>query len=223
MLKIGGITLWGWLVCCCLLLLLSSSSLLLLLFYLELTISNHGWKSTSELHCDKSQKIYTCLRKISWYCSNIGIYPTILPPWFSFVSHGFTEIRVRISNHTHGFYVRSLQWRHNGHDSVSNHQPHHCLLNRLFRRRFNKTSKLRVTGLCAGNSPVTGEFPAQMASNAENYSIWWRHHVELLKEWMRNYISLFYINRKWQDYVYIQCEYKSTKQKLSTCWERKIR
>ena len=25
---------------------------------------------------------------------------------------------------------------------------------------------------------VTGEFPAQMASNAENISIWWRHHVE---------------------------------------------
>ena len=28
----------------------------------------------------------------------------------------------------------------------------------------------------AGNSPVTGEFPAQMASNAENVSIWWRHY-----------------------------------------------
>ena len=39
------------------------------------------------------------------------------------------------------------------------------------------TSKLRVTGLCAGNSPVPGEFPAQMDSNAENVSIWWRHHV----------------------------------------------
>ena len=37
-------------------------------------------------------------------------------------------------------------------------------------------SKLRVTGLCEGNSPGTGEFPAQMASNAENVSIWWRHH-----------------------------------------------
>ena len=36
--------------------------------------------------------------------------------------------------------------------------------------------KLRVTGLCVGNSPVPGEFPAQMASNAENVSIWWRHH-----------------------------------------------
>ena len=27
-----------------------------------------------------------------------------------------------------------------------------------------------------GNSPEAGEFPAQMASNAENVSIWWRHH-----------------------------------------------
>ena len=70
----------------------------------------------------------------------------------------------------------TLQWRHNGLDSVSNHQPHHCLLSRLFRRRSKKTSKLRVTGLCAGNSPGPGEFPAQMASYAENVSIWWRHH-----------------------------------------------
>ena len=73
-----------------------------------------------------------------------------------------------------------LQWRHNGHDNVSNHQPHHCLLNRIFGCRSKKTSKLRVTGVCVGNSPGTGEFPAQMASNAENVSIWWRHHVYLI-------------------------------------------
>ena len=39
-----------------------------------------------------------------------------------------------------------------------------------------KLAKLRVTGLCDGNSSVTGEFPAQKASNAENVSIWWQHH-----------------------------------------------
>ena len=71
----------------------------------------------------------------------------------------------------------SLRWRHNGHDGVSNHQPHHCLLNRLFGCWWKKTSKLCVTGLCAGNSPGTGDFPAQMARNAENFSIWLRHHV----------------------------------------------
>ena len=69
------------------------------------------------------------------------------------------------------FYSIPLQWRHNKRDGVSNHQPHNCLLNRLFRRKSKKTSKLCVTGLCEGNSPVTGEFPAQRASNAENVSI----------------------------------------------------
>ena len=47
----------------------------------------------------------------------------------------------------------SLQWRHNERDGVSSHQPHDCLLHRLFGRGSKKTSKLRITGLCAGNSP----------------------------------------------------------------------
>ena len=55
------------------------------------------------------------------------------------------------------FKDQTLHWRHNGHDGVSDHQPHDCLLNRLFRRRLKKASKLRVTGLCEGHSPVTGE------------------------------------------------------------------
>ena len=70
----------------------------------------------------------------------------------------------------------ALLQHHNGHDGVSNHQPRDCLFNRLFRRRSKKTSKLRVTRLCVGNSPEIGEFPAQMAGMAENYFIWWRHH-----------------------------------------------
>ena len=70
----------------------------------------------------------------------------------------------------------ALQWRHNGHNFISNLQSHDCLLNRLFRRRSKKTSKTRVTSLCAVNSPLAGEFPAQRASNAENVSIWWCHH-----------------------------------------------
>ena len=55
----------------------------------------------------------------------------------------------------------ALHWRHNGRYGVSNKQPHDCILNRLSRHRSKKTSKLRITGLCEGNSPVTGEFPAQ--------------------------------------------------------------
>ena len=68
------------------------------------------------------------------------------------------------------FWIRftALQWRHNECDSVSNHQPHDCLLNRLFRHISKKTSKLRVTGLCVGihrwpvNSPHKGPVTGKM-------------------------------------------------------------
>ena len=70
--------------------------------------------------------------------------------------------------------VFSLQWRHNERDDVSNHRRLDCLFNRLFRRRWKKTSKLPVTGLCEGNSPVTGEFPVHRASNAEMFTF---HYV----------------------------------------------
>ena len=56
-----------------------------------------------------------------------------------------------------------------------------CLLNSIFRRRSKKTLKLRVTGLCEGNPPYTGGFSSQGASNAENFSIWWRHHGTMHK------------------------------------------
>ena len=79
----------------------------------------------------------------------------------------------------------TLPWRHNVHDGVSNLQLHDCSLSRLFGRRSKKTSKLRVTGLCARNSSVTGEFPAQTTSNAENVSIWWRHY-EISLDWFHD-------------------------------------
>ena len=60
-----------------------------------------------------------------------------------------------------------LQWRQNERDGVSNHQPHNCLLNCLISRGSKKVSKVRVTGLCVGNSPVTDGFPAKMSSNAK--------------------------------------------------------
>ena len=53
-------------------------------------------------------------------------------------------------------FFNTLKCRHNERDSVSNHQPRDCLLNHLFRHSSKKISKLRVTGLCQGNSPVTG-------------------------------------------------------------------
>ena len=72
--------------------------------------------------------------------------------------------------------MSTLEWRHNERGSVSNHQRLHSLLNCRFKCKSKKISKLRVAGRCVVNLPVTGEFPAQKANNAEKVSIWWRHH-----------------------------------------------
>ena len=64
-------------------------------------------------------------------------------------------------------HIYTLQWRHNERDGVPNHQPHDYLLYRLFGHRSKTTSKLRVTGLCEGNSPVTGECPTGRVSNGK--------------------------------------------------------
>ena len=114
-------------------------------------------------------------------CSHYTLHLNCLKTLISFGPSSWSFLTDSI-NYSHGHHRRfcfPLQWRHDMRDSVSNNQPHNCLLDRLFRRRSKKTSKLRVTGLCTRNSPGTGEFPAQMASNAENVSIWWRHHVRV--------------------------------------------
>ena len=97
--------------------------------------------------------------------------------------HASSLMRFAYGSNSTG-YVLPLQWRHNERDGVSNHEPHGRLIKRLFRRRSRKASKLRVTGFCEGNSPVTGGFPAQKFSDVKNVSIWWRHNV------MDYYISI---------------------------------
>ena len=93
-------------------------------------------KPTTELFvCETLKRICICL-----YLSSTKTYHRLM--LFIFLAH-FPGT----------WQARALQWRHSGHDSVLNHQPHDCLLNRLFKRRSTKTSKLRVTGLCTGNSP----------------------------------------------------------------------
>ena len=101
----------------------------------------------------------------------------------------------------------TLQWRHNGRDSVSNHQPPDCLHNRLLWCRSKKISKLCVTGLSAGNSPVAGEFPKQRASNAENVSIWWRHHelpvsMHPSLRWFRWFFQFINLSPSWIRAIY---------------------
>ena len=86
--------------------------------------------------------------------------------------------------------IRSLQWRHNERDSVSNHQPHDCLLNRLFRRRSKKTSKLRVTGLCVGNSPVNSPHKGPVTRKMfpfDNVIMLWKMRKSLTQIWKRSF------------------------------------
>ena len=90
-----------------------------------------------------------------------GRYPRLTPAhtWvnLALIVDGYLPHIVVFEQHAFydmGIFCHTLLWRHNGLDSVSNHQPYDCLLKRLFRRRSKKTSKLRVTGLCEGNSPV---------------------------------------------------------------------
>ena len=54
---------------------------------------------------------------------------------------------------------------------------------------------LRVTGLCEWNSPVTGKFTAQMASKAENVSIWWRHHGSLMSSQITGSVLRMFIQQ----------------------------
>ena len=129
-------------------------------------------KETKKLHYPCSSSHHLC---ITQWIYNVIVefgYTIFIRSMISFAMH---LIYYFMSTHNTNLEASkfTLLWRHNGHDGVSSHQPHGCLPNRLFGRRSKKTSKLRFNGLCAGNSG-TGEFPAQMASNVENVSIWWR-------------------------------------------------
>ena len=111
----------------------------------------------------------------------------------------FSTLSGQIMRKAQWHTVASLRWRHIGRHGVSNHQPHDCLLNRLLRHRSKRTSKLCVTGLCVGKSPGTGEFPAQMASNAENVSISWRHHVMTRKAfWITGPLWREFTSDRWR-------------------------
>ena len=74
-------------------------------------------------------------------------------------------------------HVVPLQWRHNERHLASQITGVSIVCSSVGwgadQRKHQNYASLAV---CVGNSPVTGEFPAQRASNAENVSIWWRHH-----------------------------------------------
>ena len=123
-------------------------------------------------------KTYSFKRDISqWRCSMRREYQGLSSRGrFKMTSHFIGRRQICMSPQYSKPTDSSLQWRHNEHDGVWNHRRLGCLHNCLFRRRSKKISKFCVTDLCEGNPPVTGGFPSQRVSNAENVSIRWRHH-----------------------------------------------
>ena len=136
------------------------------------------WKSMLQLsHESMNDTAFISVVMYVFYFIIEGVAPAlyVVVLWAS-ITHAQVDVVPDACKYT------ALQWCHDDRDGVSNHQPNDCLLNHLFRRRSKKTSKLRLTGLCEGNSPVTSEFPAQGIRNAENVSIWWYHHEIIQKQ-----------------------------------------
>ena len=124
------------------------------------------WMQSTHTRTYASDTNYSCSWRLTHMCGSEQVHLCFLK-WLLFckvISHYLNQYWHVVN--------RALQWRHNGHDGVSNHQPYDCLLNRLFRRRSKKTSKLCVTGLCGGEFTDDRwiDFPAQRASNADFFS-----------------------------------------------------
>ena len=152
---------------------------------------NHRSKKTSKLHvtgicAGNSPVTGEFATQSASNAENIPFDDIIMNSWniLTRISNNIWFYQISTSSRYHEFslrytcmYTESLQWRHNEHDGVSNHRRLHCLLKCLLRHRWMKISKLRVNGHYEGNPPVTGGFPSQRTSNAENASIWCHHHV----------------------------------------------
>ena len=141
-------------------------SLLLLLAWISFWTHN---LVACEMRCLNSHVIWCQLNHLWQTLQTLSVIMegNVLQPWpfctmFDIFDHLFI-MSAYVAQTTHqGSYTymsTPLQWSHDEHDGISNHQPHDCLLNRLFKAKLKETSKLLVTGLCAGNSPEAGEFP----------------------------------------------------------------
>ena len=121
-------------------------------------VSLYIWYKTKAIALFITSSVYDNPTKVCIYCDDKKFIKLCVYRERKFCSMGL-NINCKRYQHQVSFlqYFITSRWRHNGRDSVFKHQPHDCLLNRLFRRRSKKTSKLRITGLYVGNSPGTGD------------------------------------------------------------------
>ena len=116
---------------------------------------------------------YTCLSHNTPHLNTaIGFLTDIVMPRSLIRGFLWSRWRGKRSRHSrrmrdsqvYVFGKRRMQWRRENIEQMLTHKRNrtaciHCLLNRLFRRRSKKTSKLLVTSLCEGNPPVTSGSP----------------------------------------------------------------
>ena len=138
------------------------------------------WTMLSVIITQYKKNISMCL--FANHCRDQNVWDALASKLTTLWSNTSTTIALMSHLNMLQIFIKTLKWHHNECDSVSNPQRLECQLNRLFRRRYKKTSKLRVAGLCDGNSSVTGEFPAPRTSNEETVSIYdvimnWYHPV----------------------------------------------
>ena len=110
-------------------------------------------------------------------------------------------------------FSHPLQWRHNGCDCVSDHQPQDCLLNRLFRRRSKKTPKLRWPVNSPHKWPVTRKMfqfdDVIMLFDSYPHSEALPGSGDQKRKWRSQKIAIYYFNRadvthvKVYNYLYV--------------------
>ena len=126
--------------------------------YFLCSVLERGWTVAILQHLSEALMIYRdrllspMLQRHAFMCNS--------PDYAQFI-----PIRKRLITET-------VQWRHKERDGVSkHHQRLHCLRNCWF-RCIPKKKNQRSASLAS----VTGEFPVQKATSAENVYIWWHHH-----------------------------------------------
>ena len=91
---------------------------------------------------------------------------TCMPVWATMLVISNKKL-IWLIGETMYYILWTLQWRHNEHDCVLNHQPHDCLLHRLLRCRSKMISKLafvREIHLWPVNSPHKAPVTQKMFS-----------------------------------------------------------
>ena len=82
-----------------------------------------------------------------------------------YLNHCWLIVNLTLRNK---FEWNPLQWRHSGHDGISNHQPHDCLLNRLFKTQIKENIK------APSYWPLYGEFTGDRLNSPHKWPVAWK-------------------------------------------------